>query len=296
MANFIKNIDKILEETEEDFCVSPNVASSVFSAYKDVLLNIESIPWKKLVEVGWVKERNDFVALANHIASPGLKGDLAPTLYRKHENADQFLIDLWLKRVDHIAAERIFENEILKFEPGAISKDFLSNFAQYSKHPDDLPNVVAKLAAVGIILVVCPGPQGIKTDGVVYLAPNGTPIVGLTLRYSRLDYFWFTLLHELSHVALHLDKLHTPIVDEVDVKSKDVSEVQANRLAKDSIVARYLWERCEPRFNPTTETVLSFSNSIGVHPALVAGLLQFELDRYDLLRNIVDEVDVRSYF
>ena len=29
-------------------------------------------------------------------------------------------------------------------------------------------------------------------------------MIGLTLRYDRIDNFWFTLLHELAHVGLHL--------------------------------------------------------------------------------------------
>ena len=27
--------------------------------------------------------------------------------------------------------------------------------------------------------------------------------VGITVRYDRIDNFWFTLLHELAHVFLH---------------------------------------------------------------------------------------------
>jgi len=34
---------------------------------------------------------------------------------------------------------------------------------------------------------------------------NVRPVIGLTLRYDRIDNFWFCLLHELAHVGLHLD-------------------------------------------------------------------------------------------
>ena len=31
------------------------------------------------------------------------------------------------------------------------------------------------------------------------------PVIGLTLRYDRLDNFWFCLLHELAHIGRHMD-------------------------------------------------------------------------------------------
>ena len=36
------------------------------------------------------------------------------------------------------------------------------------------------------------------------MTDTGCPVIGLTLRYDRLDNFWFVLLHELGHVFLHL--------------------------------------------------------------------------------------------
>ena len=35
---------------------------------------------------------------------------------------------------------------------------------------------------------------------------DGRPVIGLTLRYDRIDNFWFTLLHELAHVGRHLSE------------------------------------------------------------------------------------------
>ena len=35
-------------------------------------------------------------------------------------------------------------------------------------------------------------------DGAALQLADGTPVIGLTLRYDRLDNFWFCLLHELS--------------------------------------------------------------------------------------------------
>ncbi len=54
-------------------------------------------------------------------------------------------------------------------------------------------------------------------DGAAMLMPNGTPVIGLTLRHDRVDNFWFTLLHELAHVARHLSEKEPIIVDDLDL-------------------------------------------------------------------------------
>ena len=36
------------------------------------------------------------------------------------------------------------------------------------------------------------------------LSAFSQPVVAQTLRYDRLDNFWFVLFHELAHVFLHL--------------------------------------------------------------------------------------------
>ena len=45
---------------------------------------------------------------------------------------------------------------------------------------------------------------GTYLDGAAMLSAFSQPVVALTLRYDRLDNFWFVLFHELAHVFLHL--------------------------------------------------------------------------------------------
>lgn len=41
-------------------------------------------------------------------------------------------------------------------------------------------------------------------DGAALQLADGTPVIGLTLRYDRVDNFWFCLLHELAHALCPL--------------------------------------------------------------------------------------------
>lgn len=49
---------------------------------------------------------------------------------------------------------------------------------------------------------------------------DGTPIIGLSLRYDRLDNFWFTLLHECAHIWKHVDETEA-FLDDLDSSSME---------------------------------------------------------------------------
>src|SRR4030042_1351312 len=69
-------------------------------------------------------------------------------------------------------------------------------------HVSRLPFVArAFLEKMGIILAVEPHLPRTHLDGAAMLRSDGTPVVALTLRYDRLDNFWFTLSHELAHIT-----------------------------------------------------------------------------------------------
>ena len=73
-------------------------------------------------------------------------------------------------------------------------------------------------------------------------------MIGLTLRYDRIDNFGFCLLHELAHVGRHMeDDRDTAFVDDLtlrDVKAgrEDPKELQADEWAEEALVPRKIWE------------------------------------------------------
>jgi hypothetical protein len=52
-------------------------------------------------------------------------------------------------------------------------------------------------------------------------AGDGTPVIGLTLRYDGIDNFRFCLLHELSHVINHLTLTEQIIIDDLELQGFD---------------------------------------------------------------------------
>lgn len=68
----------------------------------------------------------------------------------------------------------------------------------------------------GIHLIVVSHLPKTYLDGAAKLMPDGTPVIGLTIRHDRIDNFWFCLLHELTHVAKHLSGSAPIIIDDLD--------------------------------------------------------------------------------
>ncbi|MCW3111048.1 MAG: addiction module antidote protein HigA family, partial [Segetibacter sp.] len=74
----------------------------------------------------------------------------------------------------------------------------------FYKNKNTIPKTQEILNDFGIKCIILPHPSRCAIDGISFFN-NGHPIIGLSLRFNRIDYFAFTLLHELAHVFLHLN-------------------------------------------------------------------------------------------
>ena len=88
---------------------------------------------------------------------------------------------------------------------------------------DDGPSAACDfLAKHGIPLIIEPHLPHTYLDGAAILVFSDRPIIGMTLRHdSRLDNFWFTLMHELAHVALHSGQENTEFIDDLDIEADE---------------------------------------------------------------------------
>ena len=179
----------------------------------------------------------------------------------------------WLRRVESLAAGSSVSHFSRKgLEAGL--RDLLP-LARRSEGVAMVPDV---LGGLGVRFVVVPHLSRTFLDGATFLR-EGAPIVAVTLRYDRIDSFWFTLMHELAHVFLghegiSLDTTGTEAAGEP--VSRD--EAQANRMAKAWLIPEDAWQAFagtgERRF--PAQKVGAFAESIGRHPGLVVGRLHHE--------------------
>ena len=115
--------------------------------------------------------------------------------------------------------------------------------------PDAIKEVPGILAECGVRLIVVEALPNAKIDGVCTWLDDGSPVIGLSTLYDRIDNFWFVLRHEIDHV-LHKDGLGNMSVEIIDVdlegknapKDDDlpVEERRANAVASDFCVPTHL--------------------------------------------------------
>jgi HTH-type transcriptional regulator/antitoxin HigA len=148
----------------------------------------------------------------------------------------------------------------------------------------EVGSVARILADAGIRLVVVEHLPGSRIDGACLWLDDTAPVIALSLRYDRLDYFWHTLLHEIKHV-MNRDGLrqHAPLdVDLVGQRDEPGAdrfehERDADRYAADFLIPTHEMDdfiaRCRPLFS--TRQIIGFATRVGVHPAIVVGQLHF---------------------
>jgi HTH-type transcriptional regulator/antitoxin HigA len=204
------------------------------------------------------------------------------------------LVNLWVARVLEIAGE---SRSRMRGKFNISDTTWLSQLISLSIFPDGPFRAQEMLKDHGIIMVIEPHLPGTMLDGAALLTLDGIPVVALTLRYDRIDNFWFTLLHELGHVFLHFGNgLSEGFIDD-DLGEANVSAVEreADDFARTRLIPDDLWQAAPVRFTKSREAVEKFAGRLGVHPGIVAGRIRNERN-YTLFADLVGNGQVRKLF
>ena len=202
----------------------------------------------------------------------------------------------WLYRVRSIANEML----VAPYSPAAVEAA-IPKLAALRRSPEELRKVPRILAEAGIRFVIVESLSSAKIDGVCFWLNDRSPVIGMSLRFDRVDNFWFVLRHELQHV-IERHGMTAPIIDAELEGDKagtgpDVPEEEriANEAAAEFCVSKGQLEAFVSRKAPffSERDLLGFARTIGVHPGLVAGQLQRRTGRYDRFRNHL--VKVRNF-
>jgi len=260
-------------------------------------------PYKEMNRRGWLQSVTSKASAAiedvvrGFISDAGLQFGAASfrrTISGEAQSpATRYSLYAWLARV--VQRARSLKSGVGKYDQSALSAGFLRELAQLSWSEKGPLLAVEFLNKHGIVVVIEEHLKGTQLDGAALKDADGTPIVGLTLRYDRIDNFWFTLLHEVAHIWKHVDE-HEAFLDDLDASSEDRRESEANRLAREAFIPRLIWKRSAAYQSPSRETVLQLSHELRIHPAIIAGRIRRETGNYKILNDLVGQGEVRSLF
>ncbi len=212
---------------------------------------------------------------------------------RSTSNVDEYALLAWECRVISLAAKMNLDRP---YQRELIDDRWIAELVKESGKPDGPLCAKKKLGEVGIALVIEPHLERTHLDGAALLY-DSKPVIGLTLRYDRLDNFWFVLLHELVHVIKHLSKSKLEgIFDDLDTAGTDSLEKETDLAAGEALIASEVWDCALPRYIRSPESVKEMARNLGISPAIIAGRIRHEANNYVILSELVGQGEVRKHF
>ncbi|MBW4054638.1 MAG: hypothetical protein HIU83_04420 [Proteobacteria bacterium] len=219
-----------------------------------------------------------------------------PALLRQHvragSDADNYALTAWRIRVSLLAMEQ----KVPKYQKGTVTQDFVHDLVRLS-YMDDGPLLAQEfLLKNGIHFVVESHLKHTHLDGAAIKLPDDSPLVAVTLRHDRLDNFWFTLSHELAHIALHFDGEETAFFDDLEQAGLDLFESDADHWASDALIPPESWQTAHLGKRPTIQAVHNFATSLRITPAIPAGRIRKETGNYKLYDGLIGRNKVRRLY
>ena len=241
----------------------------------------ESAPVKDMEKRGWIKSTSTIDALGAALIrffsipeAARLRVAAKTSIQSSELNPEQVA---WCVRALHLAkavpAQRLTQKA---FEDGIPKLRALADF------PENTRKVPRVLGEMGIRFVVVEHLPKSKIDGAALWLGDAwdQPVIVLSLRYDRIDSFWHTLFHELSHI-----KNKDSYVLDVDIVSAERClandqltdiEARANKEAAEMLIPRdrllSFIQRTRPFYY--AEKIIQFAHMLKIHPGIIAGQLQ----------------------
>jgi HTH-type transcriptional regulator / antitoxin HigA len=257
----------------------------------------ETYPVRELLRRGWISASDNLDSLESRfceffdIKDPSQRPQLPHAAKKTHAQQEPTVEQLaWLFRVRQIAKNSsvpVYSHEKLR--------DCIRSLEKLRSRTESIGEVPCLLHRAGVHLIFVEPIAGARLDGAC-LWVGSRPVVGMSLRFDRIDNFWFVLRHEIEHI-LREDGKEVPILDS-EVGSLDGEQSKAEKVANEAaaefcfpqkVFKKYV-EDASPFF--AEESIVNLAAAHDVHPGLLVGQLQRHLDRYDILRKY--QVKVRG--
>ena len=239
----------------------------------------EMAPIAEMTKLGWLTKTKSVDELEQQICTffdisqvdeqPKLALNLRCSQHRE-QNVNAQLA--WAKRVENLARQQ---------NVGAYDRQKLvraiPELVKLSVEPVNVVRVPEFLMGLGVRFVIVPHLSKTYLDGAALHLDDdmSRPVIALTLRYNRIDNFWFTLMHEIAHIVLEHEGL---ILDNLDDGDVDEKEREANEMARDWLLAPSDYDRFIEETQPvfSEAKIVFFAAQQLRHSGIIVGRLQRE--------------------
>jgi HTH-type transcriptional regulator/antitoxin HigA len=238
----------------------------------------QRLPIAEIVRRGWIGGSSNVDELERQVCEfldiKSIDEDRPPIVnYRRSTDAEDVVAaqHAWVRRIEIVAARQRVKG---RFSADRL-RAALGSIRALARAEEDVAKVPPLLNSLGIRFVIVTHLPRTKVDGAAARGPEG-PIVAVSLRYNRIDWFWFTLMHELAHLALSHQKGHLDIFESgsaTDDDERDANQYAGEALLRQTALDAFLRAH---RRSLSKEAIEVFAASEQLHPGIVVGRLHFE--------------------
>lgn len=251
-------------------------------------------PMHELMKRGWIKATKTIEALEQEYCHffqvPTIDDQpevvFSPRVSEERGPEDRAII-AWVRRVEQLAAGQ---------SVGPFSYDrmpaFVDQLLLLTNSEANIEKIPSFFLENGIHFVIVPHLPKTYLDGAA-LWVNDRPVVALSLRYDRIDAFWFTLLHETAHIyrrhkQWHVDQLFDQEKQELGQEEEEVNALASGWLLPKEDMQEFI-ERRRPRYSRVS--IEQFAMKEKRHPGIVIGQLMHKGElKYSTLREYLVKV------
>jgi len=242
-------------------------------------------PVREMRRRGWIADTDDLEVLQNELCKffrvPSLeeRPEFTAAARKYDPAADPTSTQVaWWARARQIA-ER---NQVAAYDDSRLD-ELEKELRDLSAYPKEVARVPDTLASYGIRFVVVEPLAGGKIDGAAFWldeANSTHPVIALSLRYDRVDAFWFTLVHEYAHIKFRDGLMFDDDLagrDQWPSEAKELVEQRADATAAELLIPSDALESFIHRTRPyySRSNIAKFANRIKVHPGIIVGQLQY---------------------
>ncbi|MPZ75101.1 MAG: HigA family addiction module antidote protein [Deltaproteobacteria bacterium] len=259
-------------------------------------------PIKEMLKRGWIEPSENVDVLEARVLKFFEVGSLDQKPYFSHAarktSSDPELTQAqsaWLFRAKHLAQGL----HAASFSVGRFN-EALDRLKVLLEEREEIRRIPKILAECGIRLVILEPLPKTQIDGVTFWLDENSPVIALSIRFDRIDWFWHTLSHELGHVNAR-DGLRNNVSLDTDLVGEEVQpgeDKSENEKLVDLFACEFLVQQAElenfiRRVRPLygRMRVMSFAKRIRVHPGIVVGQLQHRKQiHWSYYRGMLDKV------
>src|SRR6266446_3595534 len=237
-------------------------------------------PINDMIRRGWIRASDDLDALEKEVTE-FLTEPISEVSFHKSNPNDEITAAqrAWLCQARKIARGV----QAAKFSQSLFAKA-LQTIKRLLVNPEDVTHVARVLAEGGVRFLIIESLPHTKIDGACFWLDEFSPVIVLTMRYDRIDNFWYVLTHECGHIENKhgidgSDILDINLVGDERVlfSAKSEREKIADRFAEEFLIKQSEMEDFVNRLRPafSKQRIRGFAMKMRVHPGIVLGQLQF---------------------